>query len=73
MGSYIIHQLTIKKKFLEKIRNINLYIILDDSIDIGTIGPNLKGSIEHAGLNLKDDIDNLCGSFEFSLIQLEDF
>ena len=57
----------IKKKFLENNRNINLYIIVDDSIGIGTIGPNLKGSIEHAGLNLKDDIDILCGSFEFSL------
>ena len=44
-----------------------MYIILDDSICIGTIGPNLKGSIEHAGLDLKNDIEILCGSFEFCL------
>ena len=37
------------------------------SIGIGTIGPNLKGSLELAGLNLKDDVDILCGSFEFCL------
>ena len=57
----------LKKKFLEKNKSLNLYIILDDSIGIGTIGPNLKGSLELAGLNLKDDVDILCGSFEFCL------
>ena len=57
----------LKKKFIEKNRNLNLYIILDDSIGIGTIGSNLKGSLDYAGLNLKDDVDILCGSFEFCL------
>ena len=57
----------LKKRFIENNRNLNLYIILDDSIGIGTIGPNLKGSIDYHGLNLKDDVDILCGSFEFCL------
>ena len=57
----------LKKNFLSKNKNLNLFIILDDSIGIGTIGPNLKGSIEYAGLNLKDEVDILCGSFEFCL------
>ena len=57
----------LKKKFLLNNRSSNLYIILDDSIGIGNIGPNLKGSLDYHGLNLKDDIDILCGSFEFCL------
>ena len=57
----------LKKQFIEKNRNINVYIILDDSIGIGNIGPNLKGSLDYNGLNLKEDIDIICGSFEFCL------
>ena len=57
----------LKKKFIENNKNMNLYIILDDSIAIGNIGPNLKGSLDYTGLNLKDDIDIICGSFEFCL------
>ena len=57
----------LKKKFIMNNRGLNLYIIVDDSIGIGAIGPNLKGSLDHAGLNLKDDIDILCGSFEFCM------
>ena len=57
----------IKKKFMKNNHNRNIYIILDDSIGVGTIGPNLKGSVEYAGLNLKDDVDILCGSLEFCL------
>ena len=57
----------LKKNFLKNNHNMQCYIILDDSIGVGTIGPNLKGSLENAGLNLKDDVDILCGSFEFCL------
>ena len=57
----------LKKKFLKNNRSLNLYIILDDSLGIGNIGSNLKGSLDYYGLNLKDDIDILCGSFEFCL------
>jgi len=57
----------LKKKFLNNNRSLNLYIILDDSLGIGNIGSNLKGSLDYYGLNLKDDIDILCGSFEFCL------
>ena len=57
----------IKQNFLEKNRNSNLYIIVDDSLGIGNIGPHLKGSLDYAYLNLKDDIDIVCGSFEFCL------
>ena len=57
----------LKKKFIANNRNLNLYIIVDDSIGIGTIGPNLKGSLDYNGLNLKDDIDIICGSFEFCM------
>jgi serine palmitoyltransferase len=57
----------LKKKFIMNNRGLNLYIIVDDSIGIGAIGPNLKGSLDHAGLNLKDDVDILCGSFEFCM------
>jgi serine palmitoyltransferase len=56
----------LKKKFIKN-NGINLYIIVDDSIGIGNIGPNLKGSLDYAGLNLKDDVDIICGSFEFCL------
>ena len=57
----------LKKNFLEKNRKSNLYIILDDSLGVGNIGPHLKGSLDLAYLNLKDDIDIVCGSFEFCL------
>jgi len=57
----------LKHEFLEKNRKSSLYIIVDDSIGIGNIGPNLKGSLDNAYLNLKDDIDIVCGSFEFCL------
>ena len=57
----------LKKNFLEKNRKSNLYIILDDSLGIGNIGPHLKGSLDLAYLNLKEDIDIVCGSFEFCL------
>ena len=57
----------LKHKFLENNRYSNLYIIVDDSLGIGNIGPNLKGSLDYAYLNLKDDIDIICGSFEFCL------
>jgi serine palmitoyltransferase len=57
----------LKKKFICNNRGLNLYIIVDDSIGIGAIGPNLKGSLDNAGLNLNDDIDILCGSFEFCM------
>ena len=55
----------LKKSFLENNRKSNLYIIVDDSLGIGNIGPHLKGSLDYAYLNLKDDIDIICGSFEF--------
>jgi serine palmitoyltransferase len=55
----------LKHNFLENNRNSNLYIIVDDSLGIGNIGPNLKGSLDYSYLNLKDDIDIVCGSFEF--------
>ena len=57
----------LKRNFLENNRKSNLYIILDDSLGIGNIGPNLKGSLDYAYLNLKDEIDIICGSFEFCL------
>ena len=57
----------LKKKFISKYKSLKIYIILDDSIGIGNIGPNLKGSLDYAGLNLNEDIDILCGSFEFCL------
>ena len=57
----------LKKSFLENNRKSNLYIIVDDSLGIGNIGPNLKGSLDYAYLNLKDDIDIVCGSFEFCM------
>ena len=57
----------LKKNFLEKNRKSNLYIIVDDSLGVGNIGPHLKGSLDLAYLNLKDDIDIVCGSFEFCL------
>ena len=57
----------LKKKFMNNNRGLNLYIIVDDSIGIGAIGPNLKGSLDYTGINLKDDVDILCGSFEFCL------
>ena len=57
----------LKKYFLEKNRKSNLYIIVDDSLGVGNIGPHLKGSLDLAYLNLKDDIDIVCGSFEFCL------
>ena len=57
----------LKQNFLEKNRKANLYIIVDDSLGIGNIGPHLKGSLDYAYLNLKDDIDIICGSFEFCL------
>jgi len=57
----------LKCNFLENNRKSNLYIILDDSLGIGNIGPNLKGSLDYAYLNLKDEIDIICGSFEFCL------
>ena len=57
----------LKKNFLENNRKSNLYIIVDDSLGIGNIGPNLKGSLDYAYLNLKDDIDIVCGSFEFCM------
>ena len=57
----------LKQNFLEKNRNSSLYIILDDSLAIGNIGPHLKGSLDYAYLNLKDDVDIICGSFEFCL------
>ena len=57
----------LKKSFLENNRKSNLYIIVDDSLGIGNIGPNLKGSLDYAYLNLKDDIDIICGSFEFCM------
>jgi 7-keto-8-aminopelargonate synthetase-like enzyme len=40
----------LKKKFVINNRGLNLYIIVDDSIGIGAIGPNLKGSLDHAVL-----------------------
>ena len=58
---------SLKQNFLEKNRKANLYIIVDDSLGIGNIGPHLKGSLDYAYLNLKDDIDIICGSFEFCL------
>ena len=57
----------LKQNFLEKNRKSNLYIILDDSLAIGNIGPHLKGSLDYFYLNLKDDVDIICGSFEFCL------
>ena len=57
----------LKKNFLENNRKSNLYIIVDDSLGIGNIGPHLKGSLDYAYLNLKDDIDIVCGSFEFCM------
>ena len=57
----------LKHTFLEKNRNYNLNIILDDSLGIGNIGPHLKGSLDYSFLNLKDDIDIVCGSFEFCM------
>ena len=57
----------LKKNFLENNRKSNLYIIVDDSLGIGNIGPHLKGSLDYSYLNLKDDIDIVCGSFEFCM------
>ena len=57
----------LKKEFLKKNLNYKLYIIVDDSLGIGAIGPNLKGSLDNANLTLNDDIDILCGSLEFCL------
>ena len=57
----------LKQNFLEKNRASNLYIIVDDSLGIGNIGPHLKGSLDYSYLNVKDDIDIVCGSFEFCM------
>ena len=56
----------LKKEFL-KTNNYKLNIIVDDSLGIGAIGPNLKGSLDNAKLTLNDDIDILCGSLEFCM------
>ena len=57
----------IKKEFIKKNNDKNVYIIVDDSIGIGSIGNNLKGCLEYNGLTLDNDIDIICGSMEFCL------
>ena len=51
-------------KEMSKLRTTNVQLIVDDSIGIGSIGANLKGTIEYLGLTM-NDIDILAGSLEF--------
>ncbi|KAL7719299.1 serine C-palmitoyltransferase [Entamoeba marina] len=50
-------------RFLSSLRQNNVLLIVDDSLGIGAIGENLKGTVEHVGLTI-DDVDVLCGSLE---------
>lgn len=51
-------------KEMSELRADNIYLIVDDSLGVGAIGANLKGTIEYLGLTMKS-IDMLCGSLEF--------
>ncbi|KAL7713272.1 serine C-palmitoyltransferase [Entamoeba marina] len=48
---------------ISKLRQNNVLLIVDDSLGIGAIGKNLKGTVEHVGLTT-NDVDVLCGSLE---------
>jgi serine palmitoyltransferase len=48
---------------MSKLRSSNVLLIVDDSLGVGSVGENLKGSIELANLTM-DDIDVLCANLE---------
>ena len=48
---------------MSKLRSSNVLLIVDDSLGVGAVGENLKGSIELANLTM-DDIDVLCANLE---------
>ena len=48
---------------MSKLRSSNVLLIVDDSLGVGAVGDNLKGSIEVAGLTM-EDIDVLSANLE---------
>ena len=48
---------------MSKLRSNNVLLIVDDSLGVGAVGENLKGSIEVAGLTM-EDIDVLSANLE---------
>ena len=48
---------------MSKLRSNNILLIVDDSLGVGVVGENLKGSIELAGLTM-EDIDVLSANLE---------
>ena len=59
------HDLSISPlKEISKLRSSNVQLIVDDSLGVGCLGANLKGTVEYQGLTMKD-IDILCASLEF--------
>ena len=59
------HDLSIAPlKEMSKLRANNIFLIVDDSLGLGVLGANLKGTMEYQGLTMKD-IDLYCASLEF--------
>ena len=59
------HDLSISPlKEISELRASNVQLIVDDSLGVGCLGANLKGTVEYQGLTMKD-IDILCASLEF--------
>ena len=50
---------------MSKLRSNNILLIVDDSLGVGVVGENLKGSIELAGLTM-EDIDVLSANLEMA-------